>query len=73
MQLLHASGCPKQFIAVYCVNLFMISHTTSLLYCALFDTAVGKKKNVNVGSKGGSAGLDDYKFDTPLDDADDFM
>ena len=35
--------------------------------------AVGKKKNVNVGSKGGSAGLDDYKYDTPLDDADDFM
>ncbi|KAL3150761.1 hypothetical protein ABBQ32_000535 [Trebouxia sp. C0010 RCD-2024] len=35
--------------------------------------AAGKKKNVNVGSKGGSAGLDDYKYDTPLDDADDFM
>lgn len=33
----------------------------------------GKKKNVNVGSKGGSAGLDDYKFDAPLDNADDFM
>lgn len=36
-------------------------------------TAAGKKKNVNVGSKGGAAGLDDYKFDEPLDDADDFM
>lgn len=33
----------------------------------------GKKKNVNVGSKGGSAGLDDYKYDEPLDDAEDFM
>ncbi|DBA93263.1 TPA: hypothetical protein ACH3X2_003553 [Trebouxia sp. C0005] len=33
----------------------------------------GKKKNVNVGSKGGSAGLDDYKYDEALDDADDFM
>jgi len=39
----------------------------------MFDAVAGKKKNVNVGSKGGSAGLDDYKFDEPLDDADDFM
>lgn len=32
----------------------------------------GKKKTLNVGRSGGSAGLDDYKFDDPLDD-DDFM
>lgn len=44
--------------------------SNSALFC---DTAAGKKKNVNVGSKGGSAGLDDYKYDTPLDDADEFM
>ena len=43
------------------------------LCCAVLYTAAGKKKNVNVGSKGGSAGLDDYNYDTPLDDADDFM
>lgn len=34
--------------------------------------AAGKKKVLNVGRSGGSAGLDDYKFDDPLDD-DDFM
>ena len=39
----------------------------------LIHAVVGKKKNVNAGSKGGSAGLDDYKYDVPLDDADDFM
>jgi len=33
----------------------------------------GKKKNVNVGSKGGSAGLDDYKYDDVLDGDDEFM
>ena len=43
--------------------------------CILQNVAAvaGKKKNVNVGSKGGSAGLDDYKYDEPLDDAEDFM
>jgi len=35
--------------------------------------AAGKKKNVNVGNRGGTAGLDDYKFDQPLDDDYDFM
>lgn len=33
----------------------------------------GKKKSVNVGSKGGTAGLDDYQYDAPLDDDYDFM
>ena len=55
-----------------CIPMHEISYNFQLC-CALFDTAAGKKKNVNVGSKGGSAGLDDYKYDTPLDDADDFM
>ena len=40
--------------------------------CAVMRAA-GKKKNVNVGNRGGTAGLDDYKFDQPLDDDYDFM
>ena len=39
----------------------------------LLHAGAGKKKNVNVGSKGGSAGLDDYKYDDVLDDDGDFM
>ncbi|KAK9828592.1 hypothetical protein WJX72_000930 [[Myrmecia] bisecta] len=35
--------------------------------------AGGKKKTLNVGRSGGSAGLDDYKFDQALDDELDFM
>lgn len=35
--------------------------------------AAGKKKNVNVGNKGGTAGLDDYQYDAPMDDDYDFM
>ena len=35
--------------------------------------AAGKKKRINVGRSGGSAGLDDYKFDDALDVDDDFM
>lgn len=35
--------------------------------------AAGKKKTLNVGRSGGSAGLDDYKFDNALDVDDDFM
>ncbi|KAK9807367.1 hypothetical protein WJX73_007240 [Symbiochloris irregularis] len=33
----------------------------------------GKKKSLNVGAGGGTAGLDDYKYDQALDDEDDFM
>ena len=49
-----------------------------LAFVALPDTrgrchAAGKKKNVNVGSKGGTAGLDDYQYDAPADDDFDFM
>ena len=29
--------------------------------------AAGKKKTLNVGRSGGSAGLDDYQFDEALD------
>lgn len=57
----------EKYVTVYCCYSFVTQHSF------LFDTAAGKKKNVNVGSKGGSAGLDDYKYDTPLDDAEDFM
>ena len=32
-----------------------------------------KKANLNLGKGGGSAGLDDYKYDAPLDDDFDFM
>jgi hypothetical protein len=35
-------------------------------------TGAGKKKALNVGRSGGSAGLDDYRYDDPLDE-DDFM
>ena len=35
--------------------------------------AAGKKKNVNVGRGGGSAGLDDYQYGDLDDDGDDFM
>jgi hypothetical protein len=36
--------------------------------------AAGKKKTLNVGRSGGSAGLDDYQFDEALDGEDaDFM
>lgn len=37
------------------------------------NRAAGKKKNVNVGNKGGTAGLEDYQYDAPLDDDFDFM
>ena len=47
------------------------SCSTPHLFCSVF--AAGKKKNVNVGNRGGTAGLDDYKFDQPLDDDYDFM
>jgi hypothetical protein len=40
-----------------------------LLVCV----AAGKKKVLNVGRSGGSAGLDDYQYDDPLDDDVDFM
>ena len=44
-----------------------------ILKCMPSLAAVGgKKKNINAGAKGGSAGLDDYKYDDALDD-DDFM
>ncbi len=35
----------------------------------------GKKKNINAGRSGGTAGLDDYQYDQALDvdDGDDFM
>lgn len=33
---------------------------------------VGKKKTLNVGSKGGSAGLDDYQYDTAANGDDDY-
>jgi len=39
----------------------------------LWLPTAGKKKNVNVGAKGGSAGLDDFQFNAPLDDDYDFM
>ena len=35
--------------------------------------AAGKKKTLNVGRGGGSAGLDDYKYEDVNDDEDDFM
>lgn len=73
MQLLHVSGCQKRSVAVNRAYPFVVHPSRSLTLLCLSDTVAGKKKNVNVGSKGGSAGLDDYKFDTPLDDADDFM
>jgi len=34
---------------------------------------VGKKKILNVGRGGGSAGLEDYQYDVGGDDDDDFM
>lgn len=42
------------------------------MYILSVPAVAGKKKTLNVGRGGGSAGLDDYKFDDPLDD-DDFM
>ena len=48
-----------------------IASVCSFLDCSV--TGAGKKKNVNVGSKGGSAGLDDYKYDDVLDGDDEFM
>lgn len=38
-------------------------------WCAV----AGKKKNLNAGRSGGTAGLDDYQYDQALDDEDDFM
>ncbi len=49
-------------------NAFVLRELTAVVLCA----AAGKKKTLNVGRSGGSAGLDDYKFDDALDD-DDFM
>ena len=46
----------------------MLRQLTAMMCCA----AAGKKKTLNVGRSGGSAGLDDYNFDDALDD-DDFM
>lgn len=66
-RLTHCISIIEKHVVVYCCFSFVTQHP------CLCDTAAGKKKNVNVGSKGGSAGLDDYKYDTPLDDADDFM
>jgi hypothetical protein len=47
----------------------VVLHQLTAMMCC---TGAGKKKTLNVGRSGGSAGLDDYKFDDALDD-DDFM
>ena len=39
----------------------------------IFFAAAGKKKTLNVGRGGGSAGLEDYQYDAIDDDGDDFM
>ena len=37
------------------------------LTCCGWNAASGKKKTLNVGRSGGSAGLDDFSYDTALD------
>ncbi len=37
------------------------------------DKKKGVKKNLNMGKQGISAGLDDFVYDDPLDNDDDFM
>lgn len=37
------------------------------------SAVAGKKKALNVGRSGGSAGLEDYQFDDTIDGEDDFM
>jgi hypothetical protein len=49
---------------------FLIFATQFTVFC---DAVAGKKKALNVGRSGGSAGLEDYSFDDPLDDDYDFM
>ena len=41
--------------------------------CNCIMAGAGKKKTLNAGRSGGSAGLEDYHFDTALDDDTDFM
>lgn len=50
----------------------LLTSTAQTLSHRSYVAAAGKKKTLNVGRSGGSAGLDDYKFDDALDD-DDFM
>lgn len=38
-----------------------------------YTAAAGKKKILNVGRSGGSAGLEDYQYDDTVGDDDDFM
>jgi hypothetical protein len=45
----------------------------SLTVCVMVLTDAGKKKTLNVGRSGGSAGLEDYAFDDALDEDDSFM
>ena len=40
---------------------------TLRLTCCAWNAASGKKKTLNVGRSGGSAGLDDFSYDTALD------
>ncbi len=41
---------------------------TSVTILVYILAAAGKKKTLNVGRSGGSAGLEDYQYDDPLDD-----
>ena len=57
-------SAPRCMASVQCVQY--------LNACASWAGA-GKKKTLNAGRSGGSAGLEDYHFDTALDDDTDFM
>ena len=54
-----------------CTCWWMVQTVAATNLCC--GAGVGKKKTLNAGRSGGTAGLDDYQFNEALDDDTDFM